>query len=177
MRQVLGLDVAQEFLPITELVLFLRDCFRGPPVAEIIASLRESGLTEVPYVDEGMDFQLPPFDSCFRFRFVSPGRVPGKLEFLLQGQQLLQVGFQLIYPRHLLFSRFKKDFATALETVKAYYGKGIPIDNPVGKAIMFPPDEVSHCYVGRYKSPGESLVVRVGNKTIWDGHSLNKHPA
>jgi len=167
------LDITCDEFAVADLTKFVRACFGNTTAAEVIDALNRSALTPTPHPDPlGLDQRLPPFDQAHHFAFRS-GKAKGILQLLVTEGCFLQVGYQLLFPRRL-FSGFRKACKTAMQVAVERYGRGMDSSTLGAKLRLFA-DDATHCYVSFYtRGPVKSLVVRVGDREIWDKFTASR---
>ena len=135
--------------------------------AEFLKTCINLGMREQPYVDVGLDQNLPEYDSGHVFDYETDDNVTAKLEILEKNERIMQAGIQIVYPKSLFFSKMNKHYEKVIGLADTHYGSGVPMS--LGEAeLMNYGDSRTVCYISKARvNNRDALTLRVGNREFW----------
>lgn len=128
---------------------------------------KEIGMSEIEYIDTGIDSNLPEFDKGYNFVYRTSDNAEAKLEILEKGLIIMQAGIQIIYSPSFFSSKTKKHFNILKDKSDNYYGECLPM-NMGGVEILNYGNLYSVCYLSKMKTNGRDVInFKVGNRKFW----------
>lgn len=134
---------------------------------ELIEKCKDIGMIEQPYMDTGLEENLPEFDKGYVFTYKTDDNHIARMEILVKGGRTLQAGIQIIYPKRLFSSKLNRHYDLVVGIAENFYGLGVPMNIGNIEVLNYGNNEtVFYVFKSNMNNRGV-LTFKVGNKEFW----------
>ena len=159
--------IKSEMFSLDETFELLTDSVSIDSASDLVKECKRIGMTQIAYVDTGMDSTLPEFDNGYNFIYKTNDGVETRLEILEKDSLIMQLGVQIVYPLSFFFSKAIKHFNILKGLCNDYYGESLPMNIGDAKILNYG-NSLSVCYLSRLKVNGRCVInFKVGNRKFW----------